>query len=155
MRVVYCRDAESRLALLRWISARIPHADNFHQDPGAVAIGVVTDTGHPAAGVVFNFYFPQDSTIHVSVAAINPLWTRGTIVRDILGYAFLQLRVEKVWAAMPQDLKHVIALNRKMGFTQEAILGKHLRGKNAVISRLYRKDYMSLYWPETAAQKAA
>ncbi len=155
MRIVHCHDAESRMALLRWISARIPHADNFHQDALAVPIGVLTDTGRPAAGVVFNMYYPKDSTIHVSVAASNPLWTRGTIVRDILAYPFLQLGVEKVWATMPQDLAHVLALNRKMGFTQEAILGKHLRGKNAVIARLYRKDYMRKYWPETLAQKAA
>lgn len=135
-------------AVLRWVGARIPHAPNLWMDMNAIAMAVVTDGEQMAAGVVFNNYIPDDGTIQVHLAACNPLWTRGTIVRDILAYPFDKLQVNKVWGATPIDMVQVLEVNRKMGFTREAVLRYHVRGKHAVITGLLRKEYLRKYWPE-------
>lgn len=148
MKIELPRTPEERLAVLRWVAQRIPHAPTLHTDENAVALAVATDDNQMAAGVVFNNYCPYDGTIQVHLAACNPLWTRGTIVRDILAYPFNQLKVNKVWGATPQDMVHVLKVNRKMGFKQEGILRYHIRGKHAVITGLLRREYLRLYWPD-------
>ena len=148
VRLAYCQDRQATEGLCQWVGARIPHAHNLAFDPNAVAIGVVSDVGNLVAGVVFNTYIPDDSTIQVHLAADNPLWCRGNIIRDILAYPFYQLSVNKVWGATPIDMEHVLSVNRKMGFVREAVLRYHVAGKHAVITGMLRKEYLRKYWPE-------
>lgn len=154
MKIGYAANNDERLALLRFAGRMIPHAANLADDHTAVAIGVLTDESRPAACVVFNHYIEADKTIMVHVAAVNPLWTRGTIVRDILAYPFFQLGCNKVWAAMPIKNKHAIDFNKKLGFTREGILRYHIANQHAVITGLLRKEYLRKYWPENSRMVA-
>lgn len=142
--------------LFDWFAGVVPESTGFNVAKDQ-PLGVLSDEGKIAAVVVFSDYQPAYSTIQSHVASDNPLWPRGTVIRDILAYPFLVLGLFKVWAAFPSDNKGTGSLTKKMGFTQEAILGHHYgKGRNAVIMRLYKPTYLQIYWPkETPRREAA
>lgn len=145
MRLVYPETPGQNAALLAWVSDRIPHAANLRHDHNAKAIAVVIGQDTIAAGIVFNEYYPAYGTIQAHVAADTPKWASHRIVRAILAYPFTQLRVNKVWTAMPHTNCRAVRFNIGIGFTQEGILVSHFGGANAVVTRLFAKDYRRFY----------
>lgn len=105
------------------------------------AIGVINGRNEPLAGVVYHDYQPEFSTMQVSMAAISPRWAMRGIIRELLSYPFDQVQVNKLWAALPHTNERAIRFIRGLGFTQEAVLGRHFGKTHAVICRLYKEDY--------------
>lgn len=130
--------------IAQWVCEHLPQyeARGF----GAFsAIGVVSESGEPLAGVVFNEYKPQFRTMQITMVATSPRWATRNIVRSILAYPFLQVGVNKVWTATPHTNERALRFNKGIGFTQEATLAYQFGKSHAVICRLLRKDYLRLY----------
>lgn len=127
-----------------WVAKHIPHmASDF--GPSS-AIGVIDESGNPMAGVVFHDYQPTYGTIQLSAAAENPRWATKKIIKAILGYPFLELKVHKVWTATQHGNLRAIKFNKGIGLTQEATLKDHFgTGCHAVICRMLMKDYERYY----------
>lgn len=127
-----------------WVRRHIPHmATDFGP---ASAIGVMSDTGEPMAGVVFHDYQPAYGTIQLSAAAISPRWATSRIVGRMLRYPFIELGVHKVWTATEQKNKRALKFNKGVGFTPEGILRHHFGRKNhAVICGMLDTEYRERY----------
>lgn len=150
MRVVYGLDSQVML----WVARNIPGIDTLDYGK-AVALGVVSEEGQALAGVVFNEYRPQYGTIQVHVAAISPKWCTRNIVREILAYPFLQLKVNKVWSAMAHDNERAIRFNKGIGFKQEGTLRYHFGDKHAVVTGMLAKEFRQRYLNEGAGRREA
>ena len=74
----------------KWVADLIPHASDFGE---CVAIGCISDDGSPIAGFVYNDYYPAYGTIHLSMAAVSPMWAKRHIIAEVLQYPFKQLDV--------------------------------------------------------------
>lgn len=140
MRLLFAHDAE----VSNWVAR---HIDHMRGDFGlSTAIGVMDDDLNPLAGVVFHDYQPAYGTIQLSAAATSPRWARKSVIRDILGYPFRELKVHKVWTATQHENLRAIKFNKGIGFTQEATLKDHFGiGKHAVICRMLVKDFERRY----------
>lgn len=163
MRLVFGDDAN----VAEWVRRRIPHmADGAFVEP-LNAIGVVDSDGIPVAGVVFNQHSPGVS-MEASMAASTPRWAQRGVIRAILSYPFLQLGVNKVYTVVPhtsvRTLRFLNGYRRAdgsrstgIGFVQEAVLAQHFGHQpkvHAVISRLFRHEYLRRYWPNSQEQPA-
>lgn len=135
--------------LTAWVAKKIPHMSGGSFG-GARAIGVVTGFSprdRLLAAIVLHDYHPRYRTIQLSAASAgDPRWASRKVFREVLAYPFLQYGVNKVWVAIPHNLKRVIAFNKRIGFQQEAVLRDHFGpGKHAVILRMLAQDYDRLY----------
>jgi RimJ/RimL family protein N-acetyltransferase len=137
MKVVYGMTPQ----ISAWVADKIPHVSEF----GACEALGVTDGQSIVAGVVFHDYQPACGTIQVSVAATNPRWATRAIIKEILSYPFHQLKVRKVWSAMPLKNERAIKFNKGIGFKQEAVLSHQFGDDHAVITRMFKKQFEQLF----------
>lgn len=146
MRLVFGEDQH----VAEWVRRRIPHmAEGRFVEP-FTAIGVVDAEGHPVAGTVWNQFSPGIA-IEASMAASSPIWAQKGVIRAILSYPFLQLEVNKVYTVVPHTNVRTLRFLKGIGFVQEAVLAQHFGHQpkvHAVISRLFRHEYMRRYWPQ-------
>lgn len=144
MKIIHDKQTE----VMDWVAARMPlmFGDSIKHAGPYAALGVVDDKGELIAGTIFNDYHPTFSTIQVHLAADTPRWATTNIVRGILAYPFLQLRVNKVWGATPAYLERVLRFNKGIGFTREGVLRHHFGpNQHAVITGMLEKEYRKLY----------
>lgn len=143
--------------VMDFVARRMPamFGDSIKYAGEYAATAVVDEAGHIVAGIIFNDYMPQFGTIMVHLAADTPRWATHNVVRAVLHYPFMQLRVNKVWGATPANLTRVLRFNRGIGFTQEAVLGQHYGQLNAVITRMLAKDYKKFYLDEGGRERLA
>lgn len=123
----------------QWVQNLIPHATDFGP---STAIGVSSDDDVLMAGVVFNEYQEDYSTIQLSMAAHSPKWAHPAMISGILRYPFEQLGINKVWTATPHKNERAIKFNEGIGFKKEGTLAQHFGpGNHAVICRMFKQDY--------------
>jgi len=130
------------MEVAQWTSAHIPHMAGVPFGPG-VAIGV-ENGGKLIAGIVFHDWQPRFKTMQVSMAATDPKWAARGVILKILSYPFDEVKVEKLWAAMPYKNERAIRFNTGIGFVREGTLSRHFGTDHAVIARMFRKDYERL-----------
>lgn len=144
MKILY-GDAWVSDEITEWVAKRIPHLGPYGFNGRTVALGVIGDGGEPLAGVVFHDWQEQFGTIQLSMAAASPRWATRSIVRQLLSYPFLQVRVRKVWTVTPAKNVRAIRFNKGIGFKQEAVLARHFGDDHAVVCRMFDHDYKRLY----------
>lgn len=140
MRILHGHDE----AVAKFVSARIPHAGD---DWGPMsAVGVLDSENKLIAGAVFSMFYPEFGTIQVSMAADSPRWATKKVIREILSTAFDKYGCNKVWTSTPHKSDRVIKFNKRIGFTEEAVLRDHFgKGSHATICRMLKKDFVKNY----------
>jgi RimJ/RimL family protein N-acetyltransferase len=128
-----------------WTVSHIPHVSDF----GPCEAIAVMNGEYIIAGVVYHDYQPTCASIQLSMAAESPMWARREIIAQLLDYPFNQLSVNRVWTATPIENTMALRVNRKIGFTQEAVLAHGFgKGRHSVIMRMLKPDYDRLYGRE-------
>lgn len=140
MRLVFGQDR----AVAEWVARRIEVMDSGDEFGPCVAIGVA-DGNRPVAGCVYNLYQPRYRTMQASIAATTPRWAQRGIIRALLHYPFEQQQVRKLWACIAANNERALRFNKGIGFTQEAILARHFGNTNAIVTRMFWKDYKRIY----------
>ena len=137
-RVVYGQDE----LVAKWTAERIETVDDFGDCAG---LAVVTGD-RVMAGIVFNGYRPNFSTIEVSVAADSVMWARPRIIAEILAYPFRQLGVHTVFSTMAAGNDRAIKFNKHLGFRRPTTVGHFFGpGRHAVVTRMLQPDYERVY----------
>lgn len=132
MRVVLDRSDE----VLEWARQHFPAVIGV-MDDAARAIGVEGADGLIAA-VIFHQWQPSHGTIQASTVATDARWLRCRALYDaVFSYAFGVCQCHKIWAVTPRGNERALRMLRAFGMIPEAILSKHLRGEDAVISRKF------------------
>jgi RimJ/RimL family protein N-acetyltransferase len=104
--------------------------------PGFVAgdgqcVAVISRHEIVAVACYNNFYPGKD--IEISFASDHPRWATKNSIREILGYPFFQLNVQRVSARAPKSNKKTRRLMKGIGFEPLFIYG------------LIREDYLERY----------
>lgn len=138
MSLLYGQDAR----VAAWVAARIFGAGASF-DPCA-AIGVERD-GDLAAGVVYHDWQPDFLTIQMSIAAATPRWASPAAVAALLRYPFVQLGANRAWVAVPARNTRSMRLAAGLGFIEEARLAEHFGDDDAVILRMFKREWRERY----------
>lgn len=135
--------------LLDWCSARI--GTTFQM--GSVAIGVA-DGNDLLAVAAFDNYRKSASglplNIECSFAADSPRWAKRGMIRGILAYPFVQLKVQRVTTFIREDNERSIKFTYGLGFKQEGFMrdcteggaGVHVTGMLREESRRWLGDLL-------------
>ena len=103
------------------------------------AMGVVLG-GELVAGIVFNNYtiMRAGSSLEASIASTTPRWASRAILSDIFGYAFVQMRVTRLWAQTVKSNKRARRFLLRLGFKFEGVARRAYDGTrdSAVYSML-------------------
>lgn len=140
-----------------WVRSRIPFPRASFGE--CVAVGVVGNDGQALGGVVFHDYQPECGTMCFSIAADSARWCTKRLIGRIMLYPFEQAGVNKLWAVMAAGNERAIRLSKGLGFKQEARLHQHFGKQDAVVVRLFAREYRHIYgellngkiYPNTAA----
>ena len=138
--VVYPSTPEENLALCAWVAQRI---EGFV--PGdAQCISVCSPTEILAVACYNNYYPNRD--IEISFASDHPRWATKNSIRELLGYPFKQLNVQRVSARAPKSNKRTRKLMKGIGFVEEGKLRHAGRNNESLfIYGLLREDYTERY----------
>lgn len=144
-------------AVMDFVAKRMPpmFGDGIRYAGNYVGLGVIDDTGTLVAGVIYNEYQPQFGTIMVHLAADTPRWATHGVVKEILGYAFLEARLNKVWGSTPAHLLRVLRFNRGLGFKREAVVRNHYGSQHAVVTGMLAHEYKRFYLEEGGKARLA
>lgn len=133
--------------VMDFVAARMPPVFGDRITRGHYAgLGVLDEDYTLVAGVIFNQWDPEYSTIQVSVAADTPKWATRNVIREILGYAFSEININKVWCLMASTGLRAQRFNAGIGFTREAVLRHHLgQGTHAILTSMMAEEYRKFY----------
>lgn len=144
MRVLWGADAD----VMSFVARRMPpmFGDSIRYAGEYRAAAVIDGEGVMQAGVVFNDYQPNFGTVMVHLAADTPRWATHNIVKEILGWAFITAKCNKVWGHTPSHLTRVLRFNHGIGFVREAVLrDQYGTGRHAVVTGMLAKEYRKFY----------
>lgn len=122
----------------QWVADQIGHGLDWGP---CEAIGVVDKHDNLVGGVVFNQYQPQYRNIEVSFASIRPDWLTPRLVTAILGYAFTQLKCNRITSATPKRNKRARQFLIKFGFKHEGTIRAGYGDDDAIISGLLASEW--------------
>lgn len=125
----------------RWVAERIEGCSPADFWP-CEACGVLDGGGTMVAGVVYHGFRPSNRTIEMSVAADTPRWAAPGIIRQVLAYPFGQLGVTKAVAMVDPDDARTVRFVTGLGFEREAILQRHIAGKDVAIHSMFRETWL-------------
>jgi RimJ/RimL family protein N-acetyltransferase len=146
-----CLDKDG--VIVEWVRRQIPLVSDFGR---CTALGLTDDNGAPLAGAVYHDYQPHWQSVMISFAASTPRWATRNTVGMFLRYPFAQLGVHKLRAAVPHSNARSLKLTAGVGFVQEAILKDEFgKGSNAVLFRMFERDFLRLYDVEKGRRIAA
>jgi RimJ/RimL family protein N-acetyltransferase len=139
MRVVLDRSAE----LLTWGADRIATMHGRPFPENATAIGVESDEGGIMGLVAFHDWMPEYRTIQVSAVAEDPRWMRARAAFDLMWrYCWDVCKVDKIWSATPSKNVRALRFVQGLGFKREAVLERQFGDDDAVISRMFREEWI-------------
>ena len=142
MRVVYGVDD----AVAAWVAERIPHVRTCEGLGPYTAMGVASDDGRRAGGVVWHGYKPDYRTIELSAAADDRRWLTRTVIREIFAYPFQFLNLGRVTTITPSRNRPAIHLNVKLGFQIEGIVRRGFGDDDAIVMGLLREEWLAGRW---------
>lgn len=134
--------------VMDFVAKRMPplFGEGIREAGNYVGLGVIDRDGIMRAGVIYNEYQPQFGTLMVHLAADTPRWASPGVIKEILGYAFVEIGVNKVWGATPAYLARVLRFNAGLGFTRDGVIRHHYGdGNHAVITSMLAKEYCKFY----------
>lgn len=138
--VVYPKTPEENQGLREWIMERIP---GFVAGDGQ-CVAVISRHEIVAVACYNNFYPGKD--IEISFASDHPRWATKNSIREILGYPFFQLNVQRVSARAPKSNKKTRRLMKGIGFEEEGKLRNAGEDNEPLfIYGLIREDYLERY----------
>lgn len=112
---------------------------------GCPAIGMAKDD-QIIGGVVYHDYrlcakTGRPLSIEATLASTTPRWATRAVLHAIFAYPFLQLGVQRITTLCNAHDEHVVAFNRRLGFTQESVLKKGWSVyENAALWRMLRHE---------------
>jgi RimJ/RimL family protein N-acetyltransferase len=104
---------------------------------GREAIGLVRD-GEVLAGVVFEDYTGVAIQAHIAIS--SPRVPFRKLLSAAAGYAFNQLRVEKILGMVPSSNKAALKMDLRIGFRPEAVIKGVFKDADLVIMSMARED---------------
>ncbi len=134
----------------QWVVSRIPHVSKF--DP-CYSIGVLSGD-RLIAGVTFHDYQKAYESVQISMAADSPLWAKRATIHELLHYPYEVLKCYRVFVLIPQDNMKAIAVNKSIGFLQEATAHSGFgKNRHAVSMRSLKPDYIRIYGEHADGQR--
>ncbi len=141
MRLLEGHDADVALFVARFSPVERPV-----WEPGFRAFGVIRDDGALVAGVVFDQWRPQFSTLELSASAVSSHAFSPQIIRQLGEYAFGKLLSNRVWARTAANNHRATKLLRHIGFIPESVSADHYGvGQHAVTYRMLRREWIRRY----------
>src|SRR5262245_36357458 len=138
MRVLWGADQDT----MDFVAKRMPpiFGDSIRYAGEYRAAAVIDENGTMQAGVVFNDYHPEFRRVQVHLAADTPRWATRNVIKEILGWAFVNAGCIKVWGATPAYLSRVLRFNGGIGFTRHGVIPHHYgEGNHAVVTGMLAK----------------
>lgn len=149
---------EQKTALIKWVSAQLPHAGLILPDM-CQPIGIVDATGRRLLAVaVYHEYRSAYGQIELTAAAkAHPArWCHPDIIRGLLHYPFVQLGVRKLVCHIAVDNDRAQAFAKHAGLTREGVLRHHFADKaHAAVWSMMAKEYRKSRWAWPTEQKDA
>lgn len=134
--------------VMDFVARRMPliFGESIRTDSEYVGFGVIDNAGTMQAGIIYNQYQPTFGNIMVHLAADTPRWATRNVIAEILGYAFVEIGLHKVWGSTPAYLERVLRFNHGIGFTREGVIRDHYGpGRHAVVTGMLAKEYRKFY----------
>jgi len=128
----------------KWVASRIPIVGDQGLEAMS-AVGIEGADGKPICGVVFHDYQPRFGTLSFTIAADSPRWATRSVIKKLLSYPFLELNTNKLWTATPHLNERALKLIKGVGFTREATLARHFGKEHAIISRMFKHEFLKMY----------
>lgn len=143
--LVFAETPENTAAVVRWMTARIPHMHGETFGP-CVAGGVVLD-GSVVAGVAFHDWQAAYGTMQCSMAADTPRWAAPGVLKAMFHYAFVTAGANKLFTTIPHTNVRALRFNAGIGMRREAVL-RHQFGpkQHAVIFSMMRAEWRRSRW---------
>jgi RimJ/RimL family protein N-acetyltransferase len=92
-------------------------------------------------GVVFSNYQPHHRNIEVSFAAIRANWLTPSLVTAILGYAFNQMKCNRITSLTPKRNRRARQFLQKFGFKHEGTVRLGYGDDDTIISGLLASEW--------------
>jgi L-amino acid N-acyltransferase YncA len=86
----------------------------------------IDDRGKPMGGVIYQTY--TDESISTHIASWVPNWLNRELLFHMFAYPFLQLGVQRIFAAIPEDNVESLKFTSHLGFKVVAVVPKVYRG---------------------------
>lgn len=96
------------------------------------------EKGELYGGVIFSGYTGASMNIHM--AGFRPNWCNRDMVWVAFHYPFVQLGVKKLFGQVGLHKPEVIAIDRRLGFKQEAIIKDVYPEGDMILLSMYRED---------------
>lgn len=113
----------------------------------AYAIGVLDRENRLVAGVVYHNWDPDCRSVELSFASDTPKWLHPSLIRELMGYAYESLQVNRVNALTPKHFKDARRFLDKFGFKREGCATDGFGpGQDAIISRLLKREWLETKW---------
>lgn len=122
-------------AMLAW-AAEIIGLERFKSD--ARAIGVKR-RGALCAVVVYDCFGPCDCNMHVASDGSRTWLTRRVLV-EVFSYPFVQLKLRRVTALIPEKKAHAIRFNEHLGFRLEGRCPEAMPDDDIQIRGMLRRE---------------
>ncbi|MEN6526405.1 MAG: GNAT family protein, partial [Candidatus Polarisedimenticolia bacterium] len=94
--------------------------------------------GELVGGVVFECFTGTNANIHV--AGSGSYWMTRVFLFAVFGYAFNQLKLKRLTGYVEAANTRALGFNRKLGFTQEAVLKDAVPSGDVMIMCMRRED---------------
>jgi RimJ/RimL family protein N-acetyltransferase len=143
VRLIWNDDA----AVAAWVAARIPWVGEAAAFGPCRAVGVASEDGRPAAGVVFSSWHPRFASIEIAAASETPRWLTRALIAQIMGYPFDQLRCQRVMAVTPRRAAAARRFLETFGFKREGIARRGFGAfGDAVVFGMLRREWVRSRW---------
>lgn len=94
--------------------------------------------GRLLGGVIFNGY--TRASINLHMAGFDDKWANRDLIWCVFHYAFVQLGVKKVFGQVPASNNRALAVNKKLGFKEEARISDVFEDGDLVVVAMYKED---------------
>ena len=137
MRLLYGHSDE----VAAWVASHVPHMPVGATFGECYAIGVLDRQGALVGGVVYHNYFPAYGNIELSFAATSRKWLTRAIITELLDYAFITAKCQRVTGVTPKHYKAARAFLDQFGFKREGVVRRGFGNDDAIISGLLRSEW--------------
>lgn len=144
-----------------WVARRIPYIHRrMHESAFGMAfgpsraIGVIDAQGVLVAGVVYHGYDPWCKSIELSFAADTRKWLTRNLIRELMGYPFDTIGVNRVTGVTPKRAKAARVFLDKFGFKREGVARSGFGEDDAIISGLLAKEWRQSKYAQAHLRRA-
>ena len=118
--------------------ARIATAAGCSFDPAVDQVIAREENGELLGGVVYKDFTRESIAMHV--AGFDPRWINKEMLWKAFDYPFVQLGCKTVFGPVPSYNTQALEFDRKLGFSQVAIVPGVFPGGDLVVLAMKRED---------------